>query len=299
MNNAILFFFNISIPEIKKINANYYFTYLNANYGIYSYKRDIRDAPVIYTLNLDMLSKGFIGYEIILTNKGDVLFLYEGFYYVLMKFPKIKNRVITYGDILSFYFPYEDKKYTLLDKSAWGYNWSRKIDFISYQFDQMKNKFPIIYESIDYFIGVWENAISYYNDNVNFEMMKVVCHKRIYTNMDLLEFLNPLNFVIDYKERDIGEYLKSFVMNNNYTSETFDKFFVGFDRNNVILLISRVLFPSYYFDLYEDIVLGEEKEEILESVIFKRTNIISFLKYFFSRFSNFNIPYIEWIKKSD
>ena len=31
----------------------------------------------------------------------------------------------------------------------------------------MKNKNKIIDSSIDYFIGVWENAISYYNDNVN------------------------------------------------------------------------------------------------------------------------------------
>ena len=42
--------------------------------------------------------------------------------------------------------------------------------------------------------------------------------------MDLLEFLNPLNFVIDYKERDIGEYLKSFVINNNYSVDQLKSF---------------------------------------------------------------------------
>lgn len=297
MNNAILFFFNINIPEIKKINTNYYFTYMNNDYGVYYYNRDTLDAPVLYDLNLDMISKGLIGYEIIMTNGGEVLFVYEDKYYVLMKIPKIKNRLVTYDDVISFNFYYDDKKYLVLDKSNWGYNWSNKIDFISYQFEQMQNKFPVIYESIDYFIGIWENAISYYNDNVTFLGNKFVCHRRIYTNMDLLEFLNPLNFVIDYKERDVGEYIKSFVMNNNYSASVIDKFFEGFERNSIILLISRILFPSYYFDLYEDIILGETLENELDSILKKRNNVLILLNYVFDKFSNFNIPYIDWIKK--
>lgn len=299
MNNAILFFYNINIQEIKKINNNYYFTYLNDNYVIYSYIRDITEADKIYYLNLDMINKGLIGYEIILNKNREVLFMYENNYYILMKFPKIKNRIITYEDVISFYFPYENNKLSNLDKSKWSYNWSGKIDFIDYQFEQVQNKFPIIADTIDYFIGIWENAISYYNDNVTFEEAKVVCHKRVTTNMDLLEFLNPLEFVIDYKERDVGEYLKSFVMNNNYTVNNLDKFLKGTTRNNIILLISRILFPSYYFDLYEDIILEEASETKIKEVINKRNNITNLLKYIFTRFSEYNIPYIEWIKKID
>ena len=41
MNNALLFFFNINVSELKKINNNYYFKYLNNDYGIYLYERDI------------------------------------------------------------------------------------------------------------------------------------------------------------------------------------------------------------------------------------------------------------------
>ena len=115
--------------------------------------------------------------------------------------------------------------------------------------------------------------------------------------MDLLEFLNPLNFVIDYKERDIGEYLKSFVINNNYSVDQLKRFLQGFSKNSVILLISRLLFPSYYFDLYEDIVLKERQEEEINIMIEKRSNVNSLLKYIFEMFSNYNIPYIEWIKK--
>ena len=42
--------------------------------------------------------------------------------------------------------------------------------------------------------------------------------------MDLLEFYNPLYFVIDCKVRDVGDYLKSYVLIENF-SFFFDHFF--------------------------------------------------------------------------
>ncbi len=297
MNNAILFFFNINASEIKKINNNYYFTYLGNNYGIYSYVRDINEALPLYNLNLELLQKGLIGFEIIKTNSGEIIFMHEGNYYILMKFPNIKNRIITYEDVVSFYFPYKGNSFPSLNKSNWNYNWPLKIDFIDYQFKQMEKKYPIIFESIDYFIGIWENAISYYNNNVTFNHDLVVCHKRIDVDMDLLQFLNPLNFVIDYKERDIGEYLKSFVMKHNYSFKQIDEFLKGFDRDSIIVLVSRLLFPSNYFDLYEDIILEEKDEKLIKEPIKKEENVLTLVKYIFSKYADYNIPYIEWIKK--
>ena len=299
MNNAILFFYNINISNVRKINKNYYFNYLNNNYGIYFYNRDILDAPTLYLLNLELLNKGLIGYEIIPTNTREILFIYEGNYYILMKIPNIRNRTINYNDILDFNFEIDRGKYRGLDKSNWSLSWSNKIDFIDYQFEQMKNKYSILDNAIDYFIGVWENAISYYNDNVRDLGKKYVCHKRINVNMDLLEFLNPLNYVIDYKERDIGEYLKSYVTTKNYSISSFDIVFKHLSRNSVILLISRLLFPSYFFDLYEKIIVDKLDEKEVLKVIDKKSNIIHLLKYIFDRYRDFNIPYIDWIKKSD
>ncbi len=295
MNNAILFFFNINTKEVKKINDNYYFNYAYNNYVVQIYNRDIEEAIEIYYLNLELLSNGFIGYEIILTKDNDVLFLYEGVYYILMKFPNIKNRIITYEDVINFnYIP--NTMFKKLDKSNWGITWSNKIDFIEYQFDQVRNRYSIIDDSIDYFIGIWENAISYYNDN-NINSERCVCHKRVSTNMDLLDFTNPLNFVIDYKERDLGEYLKSFVISKNYSNASLDRMINFSDRDGVVLVISRILFPSYYFDLYEDIILGNKDEYELNDVISKRNNVLYLINYILFRYSNLNITDIEWIKK--
>ncbi len=295
MNNAILFFFNINTKEVKKINDNYYFNYAYNNYVVQIYNRDIEEAIEIYYLNLELLSNGFIGYEIILTKDNDVLFLYEGVYYILMKFPNIKNRIITYEDVINFnYIP--NTMFKKLDKSNWGITWSNKIDFIEYQFDQVRNRYSIIDDSIDYFIGIWENAISYYNDN-NINSERCVCHKRVSTNMDLLDFTNPLNFVIDYKERDLGEYLKSFVISKNYSNASLDRMINFSDRDSVVLVISRILFPSYYFDLYEDIILGNKDEHEIHDVISKRNNVLYLINYILFRYSNLNITDIEWIKK--
>ena len=213
-----------------------------------------------------------------------------------MKIPNIKNRTITYKDIIDFRYRPE-VKINYLDKSNWSYNWSNKIDFIEYQFNQFKNKYKIVDNSIDYFIGIWENGISYFNDNFNFNKEKVITHKRVTTDMDLLSFLNPFNFVIDYIERDIGDYLKSYAFNNNYWSGTINNFLKGFDKESIILIISRMLFPSYYFDVYENIIIEKESEKNLDEVLSKKDNVLKIIAFIFKNYEYYNIPSISWIKK--
>ena len=126
---------------------------------------------------------------------------------------------------------------------------------------------------------------------------KYVAHIRIENDMDLLEYLNPINFVIDYKERDIGEYLKTYVINNNYTENMIDTILKYTNQEGIVLLISRLLFPSYYFDLYENIIEGKTKEEEINVIVKKHYNVLNLIKYIFKKYWDYNIPYINWIKK--
>ena len=118
MNNAILFFYNINIQEIKKINNNYYFSYLNNSYGIYPYNRALEELQELYDLNNMLLNLGLIGYEIFLTKEGNIIFPYGNRLYILMRMPNIKNRIITYEDVISFNFNVEENNYKLNDKKA-------------------------------------------------------------------------------------------------------------------------------------------------------------------------------------
>ena len=300
MNNALIFYYNIYVDSINKINENYYFLYQSNNYIITPYNRDINEVSFIYSLNLEMIEKSVCSYRIIPTKDGRIIFIDNNIYYILMMLPNINNRTITYEDILKFkYIPIDNKIITALDKSNWPLYWEKKIDYFEYQFLQLENKYPIIKESINYYIGMWENAISYYNDNVVFDGVKEVCHKRVGVDTDILEFYNPLNLIIDYKERDISEYLKSFVLNENFTiiklNEMLNK--LNLDRNRIVLLISRTLFPSYYFDMYEEIVIDQKEESKLYKTIDKRTNQKTLLKVMFDMYKDYNIPFISWIIK--
>lgn len=300
MKNALLFYYNIEISNnnLKRINDNYYFTYQSSNFIIEKYNRNVEDIIELYNLTEEMINNNIPLYRIIPTNNNNILFLYEGNYYILMIMPNVLNRIITYNDVINFNYIPVNKKYRIIDKSAWTTFWSKKIDYIEYQFFQIEKKYPIIKESINYYIGIWENAISYYNNNIILDnKFKCVCHKRLSSKTDLLSFLNPLNLVIDYKERDVSEYIKSFVFNEKYTEKNIQTFLneVPINRGNIIRLIARILFPSNYFDLYESIIYENVPEEKIKSLIDNKKNYLFLLKAVFNYFERYDIPIIDWI----
>ena len=301
MKNALLFYYNIEISNnnLKRINDNYYFTYQSSNFIIEKYNRNAEDIIELYSLTEEMINNNIPLYRIIPTNNNNnILFLYEGNYYILMIMPNVLNRIITYNDVINFNYIPVNKKYRIIDKSAWTTFWSKKIDYIEYQFFQIEKKYPIIKESINYYIGIWENAISYYNNNIILDNnFKCVCHKRLSSKTDLLSFLNPLNLVIDYKERDVSEYIKSFVFNEKYTEKNIETFLneVPINRGNIIRLIARILFPSNYFDLYESIIYENVSEEKIKSLIDNKKNYLFLLKAVFNYFEKYDIPIIDWI----
>lgn len=300
MKNALLFYYNIEISNnnLKKINDNYYFSYQSSNFIIEKYNRNAEDIIELYSLTEEMINNNIPLYRIIPTNNNNILFLYEGNYYILMIMPNVLNRIITYNDVINFNYMPVNKKYRIIDKSAWTTFWSKKIDYIEYQFFQIEKKYPIIKESINYYIGIWENAISYYNNNIILDNnFKCVCHKRLSSKTDLLSFLNPLNLVIDYKERDVSEYIKSFIFNEKYTEKNIKTFLnkVPINRGNIIRLIARILFPSNYFDLYESIIYENVSEEKIKSLIDNKKNYLFLLKAVFNYFEKYDIPIIDWI----
>ena len=58
-----------------------------------------------------------------------------------------------------------------------------------------------------------------------------------------------------------------------------------------------MLFPSYYFDIYEEIILGNKNENELEKIIEKKNNVLKVINLIFDIYINYNIPIIYWIKK--
>lgn len=181
---------------------------------------------------------------------------------------------------------------------SWSYLWSKKIDYYEYQFEHISDIYPLILESFNYYIGLAENAISYFSYNLHsldsFNLF--LCHDRISES----NYFNPLNIIIDYYPRDIAEYIKFLFFSNQYDGFSFDAFFgtLKFTYNDYILLFSRLLFPSYYFDIYDDVIRKKIRECELSKIIASASEYYKFLQEVYQAIFSFaNIPSIDWIKK--
>ena len=163
-----------------------------------------------------------------------------------------------------------------------------------------KHKYKIIYSSIYYYIGLTENAISYLK-YLNLENNNIsICHKRVGVSNNLIDFYNPLNLIIDYKVRDLAEYFKSCFFNKKMDVLQIVNCLKRIRMSNIdyIYFYIRMLFPSYYFDLYDDVLSGKIKEESILLI----TNMQDDYEYLLYEIylvikSHINIVGIEWINK--
>ena len=230
--------------------------------------------------------------QIILNIYNQPLTYYNNEYYVLVKIDyRFKDKSF------KFTLAPNDKNYDILKRNNWGYLWSSKIDYVEYQIEHFKNKYPILLESINYYIGLSENAIMYFNmlklDNISL----YINHRRIKED----SLYNPLEIVIDYKVRDICGYIKSMFFTNKLTIYDLKKYVLSLDLENIdyILLYTRMLFPSYYFDIYDRIINEEIDENNILNIIEKQEEYEELLYeiYLLARRKVGNIIGIDWINK--
>ncbi len=299
MNNFIKFFYNMKVTNTNFINNyyefnhnnNYYRLYiLNEEYNIYNYNN-------IYTINKELINNTLMS-EIILNKDKNIITTYHNINYILLKINCNINKDITLEEI-----DYLSKvKIVNNNKSNWGLLWSKKIDYLEELISENGKKYPQVVNSFNYFIGLSENAISYYNNiDIDNNMMHYISHKRLKPNDKVDSLYNPLNIIYDYRVRDVAEYIKNsfWADNRNIYNELNNYLYKSsLSLNEVKLLISRVLFPSFYFDLYEDIFNYNKDEKILNNIISRIDEYEEYLNsiiIYFKRF--YPIDEIEWLKK--
>lgn len=299
MKNFIKFFYNMKVTNTNFINNyyefnhnnNYYRLYiLNEEYNIYNYNN-------IYTINKELINNTLMS-EIILNKDKNIITTYHNINYILLKINCNINKNITLEEI-----DYLSKvKIVNNNKSNWGLLWSKKIDYLEELISENGKKYPQVVNSFNYFIGLSENAISYYNNiDIDNNMMYYISHKVLRPTDKVDSLYNPLNIIYDYKVRDVAEYIKNsfWTDNHNIYNELNNYLYKNnLSLNEVKLLISRVLFPSFYFDLYEDIFNYNKDEKILNNIISRIDEYEEYLNsiiIYFKRF--YPIDEIEWLKK--
>lgn len=299
MNNYINFYYELYPDDIVKKGNHYYFVLNNEKYYFVTYDRDVNEADTLYKLNKEMISRNSLVHEIILNKKGEVITLIDEVYYVLLRVYVNESAVITIDDVV-FMLNSNDGVFSnsVISRTDWIKLWSLKIDYFEYQIGHLIKKYPYIYNTVDYYIGLGENAITYMkelNDNINLSSLSIT-HRRIGVNSTMFDLYNPLNLIIDYKVRDVSEYLKDAFFNNVNVYSILDKLFkmCMFDRITLNLLFCRLLFPSYYFDLYENILENDLNENLVINIIKKSASYEYFLSFLIR---NWSLYKIEWLSK--
>lgn len=302
MKNIINYYYNFNILNVYLVDNKYYFNYKNNDYFFMMFDRSLDELQSIYNLSIELKKRSIYTNSIVLNKNKQIVTFVNNIPYILIR-DDVKNKKITINDILyiqnNTHNILNDKK---LYRRDWVKMWEVKIDYYEEQMNSVSKQYDLLNSTIDYYIGLGENAISYLVNNNIKDNSVCLSHKRIDIRKNTFDFYNPINYILDSRIRDISEYIKSIFFseincNNkiiNYIS------FINLSRDEYILLISRLLFPTYYFDMYDIIITNELDENIIKPIINNTNNYINLIKEIFFYIiyqKGINIPYIEWIIK--
>lgn len=301
MKNIIEFYYNIRIDEIHN-KDDYYFFVLNKNHYIFKpYFDDIDKTLDIYKLNRLLSERTNID-NIILNRYGNPITKVNNSFYVLILSNNRNNFTLADISNMANVSDINNQPLDKLVRNNWEILWANKIDYFEMQVHENAKKYPLIRESFDYFIGLSENAISYLV-NTKREVSPTIYDMKVISHNSLNNSLyDPSNIILDHKARDVAEYIKMSFFNNNLNifKELEEYFHYNYySIYGIRVLFARILYPSFYFDLYDGIISGKNDEKQLNMIIDKINdyeiylyNVYLFLKRFY------DIPMVDWLKKT-
>lgn len=300
MLDYINYFYNLYPPLLNKENDNYVFFVGNEKYYLTPYRRELSEIKDLVELNKRMVSSNSLVHEIIINKFNEPISVISNENYVLLRVYVNDIKKIDINDII--YMLNENVDLSGLKsllRTNWVSLWSNKVDYIEYQMGHLIKKYPFLNNTIDYYLGLCENAITYIKNLKMFSEYKIpigISHKRITKDATLFDLYNPLNLIIDYKVRNIAEYLKDAFFKDedvNYILNIVFKNF-WFDKLNLSLLVARLLYPSYYFDLFEEIIDKELDENIVFSLTKKSSKYEEFIDLIIK---NCNLQNLQWLSR--
>lgn len=293
MKNTINYYYNLIPNDIIKKDDNFIFKIDNIEYELSVFYDDIEELFKIYSqMNVNKI----YCHEMIKNNFNSMITVYNGKPYILVKKHINVKQKLQEIDLVNFIVP-------LLTKSElkWKKLWEQKIDYYEYQMSELANQCALLKESFNYYIGMCETAIQLLNYVEYEDIYYSISHKKINFNDKFSDYCNPLNFIFDSRVRDVAEYIKMKYfytdLNDISIEEIFDKFIniLNLNGNEIMLLIIRLLYPSYYFDLYDGIIQGIVKEENLKKIIKKSSSFELFVKKQYIKYQKlYKFVNVEW-----
>ncbi len=304
MKNLFEYYYNMSISNIKEDKEIITFKYNYNDYFFVPLFRPKEDLDVLYDISLELLEKKIPCHLMIMNKDNTLITPYNDKEYILLKINCNYDKEIDLFEIEKninlLTIKNQDNK---LYRNNWAKLWEEKIDYFEYQMTKLSKDKKIILNSFSYYLGLAENAIEYVNETYEkffSEEKLTLSHKRIFSPNYALNYYNPLSFVFDYIPRDIAGYIKASFFNNDLSLNEVEiylnkKNFTNFEAN---LLIARLLYPSYYFDIYEKIMNNNFDETKLLNIIEKSTDYEKFLNNIYNILHKKNLLIkVEWLFK--
>ncbi|MBQ4263445.1 MAG: hypothetical protein IJB83_04270 [Bacilli bacterium] len=269
MKKIINNYYNLYPDKIYKKEKNITYFFINNNkFNLVEIDRKKEDIEEQIKISNTLYYKNIKVNTFIKNKKNNFITTINNKNYILLKINEYEETEVQLRDIINFDKSIVQKSGNMRENMI--NNWKLRVDLIEKQVIEYNKEFPIIKKSINYFLGLAENAISYANNIKNEKNEKIVLsHTRLRKKLNVQTIYNPLLFIMDYNSRDVSSYLKM-----NYVNETnildeleeaiFNKEFTAFEIN---ILYSRMLYPDYYFDEIEEIIYHRKNEEKIRKII--------------------------------
>lgn len=304
MKETISYYYNIEVDSLEEKDGKYYFKYQNRDFFFVFYNRTLDELKDLIDCINGMRQKGIDVHQIFLNINNSYLTKVGEYDYILFS---VNNASDTY-DIFEM-LELENKLIlnnasSKLYRNNWAHLWSEKVDYFEYQIRELAINKDVVKNSFSYYIGLCENAITYVNNtNKKYNNIKgkvVLSHRRIFYPNYKLNYLNPLSFIFDLNVRDIAEYLKAMFFKEERCEVLADlESYLKVAKLNpyeLSMFYARLLYPSYYFDIYEEVMNKERSEEDLIRIIKKNKEYEEFLKKAYLEISKYaQIDKIDWL----
>jgi len=287
MKNVINYYYGLIVREHKKKDNKFIFEINNNIFEFIPFFGDVNTLINIYSI-LKMYRRDHD--EIILNKDNNVVTFYNNESYILLKKYNNNKKNIDMNDIINYDSLIHVKHNVNLKKM-----WSDKVDYYLIELKD-NNNLQNIKGCFSYYVGLSELAINLLN-YVDFSKINYyISHRRVEESEELY---NPLNIIIDSRVRDIAEYIKNSFFYNEFEIEKFEYLLKtqNFTQEEIILLLARLIYPSYFFDAYEKVYFGIITDKEIEKIIKKYNNYKKLLKKIYNYISFlYNIPKIDFFE---
>ena len=302
MKNFINYYYNFNIYNIVYSNGKYFFNVGNDRYML-RMRNNYSDLQYYDELKYQFLSYKYI-FTLIPNKNNSYITIIENKPYVLLKLVNIENDKISLFDIKTDMYINLSSKSFGINHFEWVRLWESKIDYFEEWFSNKQDSYKNIFPLFHYFIGISENALLYLKESEREEKKEisdnlVISHGRVGIDYELYDYYDPTNIIIDHASRDVGEYIKSMFINKIWDLEILKEYLNkhNFSKYGIRILLARILFPSFFFDYIEEMIMNNQNIDILylENRVEEFEKFIKQIIIYFNE--RYDVPIIPWIIK--